>query len=131
MPEEIQQLKERIQLLENLLFAVIKSDQYYFGKQLVLADGLNMALSTGTGSKIGTATGQKLGFYNATPVIQQTSGGNLTNNVAEGGTTNQIDNFTDLTTYSNSAATIRNDIYQLARKLKQVNDGLRSLGILS
>jgi len=31
----------------------------------------------------------------------------------------------DLTVYANDAAAIRNDIYQLARKLKQVNDALR------
>lgn len=34
----------------------------------------NIVLGTATGTKIGTATNQKLGFYNATPVIQQTGG---------------------------------------------------------
>lgn len=67
---ETTQLKNRIQLLENLLFALVKSDKYYFGKSITLADGLNMALSSGTGTRIGTATGQKLGFYNVTPVDQ-------------------------------------------------------------
>jgi hypothetical protein len=32
----------------------------------------NVILSTSTGTKIGTATNQKLGFFNATPVVQQT-----------------------------------------------------------
>lgn len=36
------------------------------------ADATNIVLNTTTGTKIGTATGQKLGFFNATPVIQQT-----------------------------------------------------------
>lgn len=35
------------------------------------ADG-NLVLGTSTGTKIGTATSQKLGFYNATPIVQQT-----------------------------------------------------------
>lgn len=73
MPEGIQELKERIQLLENLLFTVIKSDKYYFGKHITLADGLNLSLSTGTGTRIGTATGQKLGFFNVAPVIQRSA----------------------------------------------------------
>ena len=70
--QQIIQLQEaKIQQLQNLIFALIKSDKYYFAKHIVLADGLNIALSTGTGTKIGTATGQKMGFFNATPVVQQ------------------------------------------------------------
>lgn len=60
-----------------------------------------------------------------------TSGANLTNNVTSGGTDDTIANYTDLTVYANDAATIRNDIYQLARKLKQVNDALRLYGLLT
>lgn len=98
---------------------------------LTIADAINIVLNTGTGTKIGTATNQKLGFYNATPVIQQTDGAALVNNVTSGGTTDQIDNFTDLTVYANDAATIRNDIYQLARKVKIIGDALRAYGLLS
>lgn len=36
-------------------------------------DGANYALGTTTGTKIGTTTSQKLGFFNATPVVQQTA----------------------------------------------------------
>lgn len=75
--------------------------------------------------------GGKLGFFGATSQTQQTSGANLTNNVTSGGTNDTIANFTDLTTYANDAATIRNDIYQLARKLKQINDGLRTYGLFT
>ena len=71
MPEQIQQLENRIKLLENLVFAFVKTDKYYFSKHIVLADGLNIALSTGTGTRIGTGTGQKIGFFNVTPVVQQ------------------------------------------------------------
>lgn len=63
--------------------------------------------------------------------FQGISGSDITNNVTAGGTNNQIDNFTDLTTYSNSAATIRNDIHQLARSVKIINDTLRDYGMLS
>ena len=80
---------------------------------------------------MGTATGQKIGFWNTTPVIQQTNGVNLTNNVASGGSDDTIANYTDLTTYANDAGAIRNNIYQLARKLKIVNDALRIIGIMS
>lgn len=71
---------------------------------------------------------RKIGVFNVGPVAQQTSGANLTNNVTSGGTDDTIANFTDLTIYANDAAAIRNDIYQLARKMKQINDGLRSYG---
>ena len=71
--DEITQLKEKIEILEKLLFALVKSDKYYFGKHIVLADGLNISFSSGTGTKIGTGTGQKLAFFNAPPVAQQAS----------------------------------------------------------
>lgn len=35
-------------------------------------DATNIVLNTTTGTKIGTATNQKLGFFNSTPVVQQT-----------------------------------------------------------
>jgi len=96
-----------------------------------LGDAWNIVVGTSTGTKIGTATSQKLGFFNATPVVQQTRGATLTNNVTSGGTTDQVDDFTDLTTYATDAPTIRNDIYQLARALRQHDVALRALGLLS
>lgn len=36
-----------------------------------MTDGANIAVGTTTGTKIGTATNQKIGFFNATPVVQQ------------------------------------------------------------
>jgi len=36
-------------------------------------EGDNIAVGTSTGTKIGTATSQKIGFFNATPVVQQTN----------------------------------------------------------
>lgn len=91
----------------------------------------NIILDTGTGTKIGTSTSQKLAFYNATPVVQQSDGAALTNNVTSGGTTNTVADYADLSVYANDAAAIRNNLYQLARKLKIVDDALRTYGLLS
>lgn len=72
-----------------------------------------------------------LSVFGVSPPVQQTSGADLTNNVTSGGGSDTIANFTDLTTYSNDAAAIRNNFYQLARKLKQINDGLRLYGFFT
>lgn len=74
----------------------------------------------------------KINFFGqVAAVVQQVSAANLTNSVTSGGTDNTITNWTDLTTYATDAAAIRNAVYQLARKLKQVNDGLRAYGLLT
>lgn len=96
----------------------------------LLAANLNSIIAVPTGTDY-LQFYSRIGFFNATPAAQQTSAANLTNSVTSGGTDNTITDFSDLTTYSNSAAAIRNDIYQLARKLKQVNDSLRTYGLLT
>lgn len=73
----------------------------------------------------------QLSFFTTALASQQASGANLTNSVTAGGTDDTIANYTDLNIYLNDAATIRNNIYQLARKLKQVNDALRLYGLLT
>lgn len=62
---------------------------------------------------------------------QQSSGVQLTNNVTAGGTTNTIDDFTDLVIYANDATTIRDNIYQLAEVLGQIQLALRKYGLLA
>lgn len=96
---------------------------------VTLGEGVNIVGGTATGSKIGTATTQKFGFYNATPVIQQTQAA-LTNSVTAGGVTGTIANYTDLTVYANDATAIRNDIYQLSLALSNVITALRTYGLL-
>ena len=98
---------------------------------ITISDAKNFVFNTTTGTKFGTATTQKMAFWNATPIVQPTDGATLTNNVTSGGTSNTIADFTDLVIYANDAATIRNDIYQLARKVKILTDNLRSLGLES
>lgn len=97
-------------------------------KTVTMDDAANFIINATTGTKIGTATTQKLGFWNATPVVQQVGGVTLTNNVTAGGTTNQLDDFTSLTVYATDAAAIRNNIYQLGRKVKLLTDALRTIG---
>ena len=41
---------------------------------ITVANGVNFAFNTGTGTKLGTATTQKLSFWNATPIVQPTTG---------------------------------------------------------
>lgn len=99
--------------------------------QALNMDDFDIVFGATTGGKIGTVSSQKIAFYGNTPIIQPVDGDTLTNNVTVGGTTNQIDDFTDLSTYATDAATIRNDIYQLARKVKIITDNLRTLGLES
>lgn len=76
--------------------------------------------------------GIKIAFFaTGALAVQQVSGADLTNNVTVGGVNDTIADFTSLTVYATDGATIRNDIYQLARKLKQINDGLRAYGLFT
>ncbi len=45
----------------------------YLGGSINIVDAKNITLGTTTGTKIGTGTTQKLGFFNATPIVQQTT----------------------------------------------------------
>jgi hypothetical protein len=111
-------------------------------------DGGNITIECGLGTGagvagdilVGTAVADSvqlgrvagnLAFFGNAAVVKQISGGDLTNSVTAGGTTDKIDDYGDLVVYANDAAAIRNDIYQLARKLKQVNDALRDYGLLT
>lgn len=119
------------QIFRDELDSFLKSDRFVFYKKLQILDGRNIQLGQTNGTKIGISTTDKLAFFNKTPIAQQTDGAGLTNNVTVGGSNDIIADFSDLTTYSNSAATIRNDIYQLARKVKIIGDALRLFGFLS
>jgi hypothetical protein len=60
------------EIIRDELEGLLKSDRYTFAKTIQILNGRNIALGTGDGTKIGTETTQRLGFFNATPVIQQT-----------------------------------------------------------
>ena len=73
--EQIVQLEQRIMLLETTLNALVYSDRYIYTKHIQMLDGRNIQTGTSAGTKIGTAggaSGEKIGFFNATPVVQQT-----------------------------------------------------------
>jgi len=91
----------------------------------------NIVTDAVTGTIIATATTQLLAFWAGTPVAQPVNGVNLTNNVTSGGTNDTISDYSDLVVYATDAAAIRNAIFQLARKLKVVNDSLRVMGLNS
>lgn len=74
-------------------------------------------------------SGASLSFFGAGAVVQQTRGATLTNNVTVGGSNDVIADFSDLTTYSNSAAAIRNNLYQLARAVRMHDVALRAYGL--
>lgn len=97
---------------------------------LTVADGGVLTVAPGGTTKL-SVNGTGVGFFAVAAVAQQASGANLTNNVSSGGTDDTIADIADLTVYANAAADIRNNIYQLARKLKQVNDALRAYGLLT
>lgn len=80
---------------------------------LVMSDGNNEAYGTTNGTKHGTATSQKQSFWNATPVVQPTTGVAAATLVGGGGTT-----LTDTDTF---------DGYTL----KQVVKALRTIGLLA
>lgn len=112
--------------------------QYVVMASVSTGDRVNIGGTNGTGVALIHGSTVKLeinstgiGFFATAPIAKQTSGANLTNNVTSGGVDDTITNWTNLSTYSTDAAAIRNAAYQLARKLKQVNDALRAYGILT
>lgn len=72
--------------------------------------------------------GTTAGFFGTTPAPQQTVGA-VTNNVTSGGVDGTIANYSDLAVYANDAATIRNNLYQLARSVAQLATAVRALGL--
>jgi len=59
------------------VFTLPDSDSLLIGNDgtaVTLTDAKNFSFGTSTGTKFGTATNQRVGFFNATPVIQQTGG---------------------------------------------------------
>lgn len=77
-----------------------------------------------------SGTAPMIGFLGAAAVVRQASAA-LTNNIVASGTTDQFDDFTNLSVYATDAAAIHADIYQLARKMKVIDDALRVYGFLT
>lgn len=99
---------------------------------LTLTAASDQTIATSAGGLILQTTGGSISFLGGTPQTLQVSGANLTNNVTAGGTTNVVDDITiGVSINAADGVTTRNAVYQLARKLKQVNDALRLYGLLT
>lgn len=68
--EEIEHLKQRIELVENFMADFVYSDRYIFQKHSQYLDGKKMTFGTNLGLRMGTSTTEKVAFYGVTPVIQ-------------------------------------------------------------
>lgn len=54
----------------------------------------------------------------------------LTNNLTAGGSTDVIDDYSDLTVYANDAVAIQANLYQLARKVAELQTALQTFGLV-
>lgn len=103
--------KEQVkQIIREELGELIKSDRFTFYKLLQIIDGRNIQVGQTTGTKIGTATTQKIGFWNTTPVVQQSA---ITDPGAMSGT------------YVQAEQVKQNDA------IKNILDALQALGIIA
>lgn len=68
---EMEQLKQRVAVLEAFIARMSLSDRYAFQKHIQIFDGMNIQLGRGTGTKIGLSASEKLGFFGHAPVAQQ------------------------------------------------------------
>ena len=77
---ETEQLKQRIENLENLINFFIKSDRYSFIRQVDFGKNIKMSPNTyiscpgvdaGEGTRIGTTADDQIGFFGVDPVRQQ------------------------------------------------------------
>lgn len=82
-----------------------------------------------TTGNLALGAGQQVGFYGAAAGAQQTAAA-LTNSVTSGGSNDTVADYTTDGIYLNAEATIRNNQYQLARKLAEVVTALRTYGLL-
>jgi hypothetical protein len=86
---------------------------FTFSDGITMADAKDITTNGTTGTKIGTATSNKLSFWNATPIVQPTTGVAAATLTGGGGT-----NITDTDTF---------DGYTL----KQIVKALRNIGLLA
>lgn len=93
-----------------------------------LFSGTPFGAGTEGAVNIQTRSGARVGVFGASAVAQQSVNTILVNNVTSGGTLSTIANYTDLTTYSNDAAAIRNNFFRLTEKVLQLETALRNYG---
>lgn len=99
---------------------------FTFSDDVTLADAKNIILNTTTGTKIGTGTTQKLGFFNATPVVQRTDSGALTDSTGGSvtGTIGAVSATYDEAEHNANYAS-------LTAKINALRTALRDLGLMA
>jgi hypothetical protein len=80
---------------------------------VALSDATNLAFGTSTGTKLGTATSQKLSLWNATPIVQPTTG------------------IAAATFVTNTSGTLNDSATWDGYTIGQVVKALRNIGILA
>lgn len=93
---------------------------------LTAVEAMDIAVGTTTGTKIGTATSQKLGFYNATPVVQRTDAGALTDS-----TGGAVDGTLVDVGAVPLQANINSNFADCAAKINALRTALRDLGLMA
>jgi len=94
-------------------------EKIVFGKDLDVSGDHDFIIGTSTGTKIGTATSQKIGFFNATPVVQQSGTGETTGFTAGSGTTARDD------------STFTGNVGSTAYTISDIVKALKNLGLLA
>ena len=97
-----------------------------------MADEGNIVVNATTGTKIGTATSQKLGFFNATPVVQQSNIADASSSqgVANGSVANSGSGTLDVPTKAEFDG-LRTDVQNLTTKMNAILTALEALGLLA
>jgi hypothetical protein len=94
-------------------------EKIVFGKDLDVSGDHDFIIGTSTGTKIGTATSQKIGFFNATPVVQQSGTGETSEFTAGTGTTARAD------------STFTGAVGSTAYTISDIVKALKNLGLLA
>jgi len=94
-------------------------EKVVLGKDLDISGDHDLIIGTSTGTKIGTAATQKIGFFNATPVVQQSGVNEGTGFTAGSGTPTKDD------------STFTGNVGSTAYRINDIVKALKNLGILA
>lgn len=90
-----------------------------FDATVAITDGVSVTIGTSTGTKFGTNSSVKMGFFNATPVLQQSGTGTATGFVAGAGTA------------VNDQSTFTGAVGSTAYRISDIVKALKNLGFLA
>ena len=96
-------------------FTVNSDGTLTIGGSVTAGNARHFTYSTSSGTKHGTATNEMIGFWNATPVIQQSSTGETTGFTAGGGTA-----VTDASTFTGNVGATAYRLSDIVKHLKTI-----------